>query len=345
MADDPIASLLESYHSLNAAVVDELDSEPSALEFMRHVAANRPFVARGAAADWAAVRKWDAAYLKEKMTGEDVRIAVTPFGNADAIVEAEGRVPIFVEPWEMMEPFSDFFDALVQEENASAPPGPPGSPASNVRYAQPQNDSLRHEYRALTADVPAEISFAQIALQQNADAINIWLGSDRSVTALHKDNYENIYVQVRGRKHFLLLPPVEMPCVNEREVLRGRYVPVHEDETLSPPLEVVPDVSGERVPVPTWDPDFPERNATDYSHLSRPLRVTLHEGDVLYLPAMWYHKVSQSRGDRGFVCAVNYWYDMDFAGSFWTGMNFVREVVEKQAKTGVDYGELTMDVS
>jgi len=36
------------------------------------------------------------------------------------------------------------------------------------------------------------------------------------VTALHRDNYENIYCQVIGNKHFVLLPPIEAPCVNER---------------------------------------------------------------------------------------------------------------------------------
>nr|POF21073.1 jmjc domain-containing protein 7 [Quercus suber] len=356
MPDDPIASLLETYHDLNAAVVDELDSEPSALEFMRYVAANRPFVARKAAADWAAVRKWDAPYLKEKMAGEDVRIAATPLGNADAIVETEGQVPLFVEPWETTQPFCDFLDALLQETSDSSSTTP-GLPIPNVQYAQPQNDSLRNEYPALAADVPRDIPFARIALQRRADAVNIWLGGDRSVTALHKDNYENVYVQVRGRKHFVLLPPVEMPCVNECAVARARYAPVagdgggddddddDDDDIASSLLEVVPDVQGESVPVPMWDPDLPQRNPSKYSHLARPLRVTLSAGDVLYLPALWYHKVSQSRGEDGFVCAVNYWYDMEFAGAFWTGMNFVRDVVEKQRKTEVDYGELEMDAS
>ena len=51
---DPIANLIETYHELNAAVVDELSAEPSPLEFMRYVATNRPFVVRGGAKNWAA---------------------------------------------------------------------------------------------------------------------------------------------------------------------------------------------------------------------------------------------------------------------------------------------------
>ena len=179
--------------------------------------------------------------------------------------------------------------------------------------------------------MPKDIPFARIALQKEADAINLWIGNDRSVTALHKDNYENIYIQVRGQKHFVLLPPVEMPCVNEQPLPAARYEPFEGggDEGL-----VIKENDGEKaVPVATWDPDMPEDRTTEYSHLSKPLRLTLNEGDMLYLPAMWYHKVSQTAGDEGFACAVNYWYDMDFAGSFWTANELVRDAVNAKSGT------------
>jgi len=80
------------------------------------------------------------------------------------------------------------------------------------------------------------------------------------------------------------------------------------------------------VPFATWDPDEPEENETPYSRYSQPLRVTLEEGDMLYLPTLWYHKVSQSCNDEGICCAVNYWYDLDFSGGFWSTANFVRSV-------------------
>lgn len=61
------------------------------------------------------------------------------------------------------------------------------------------------------------------------------------------------------------------------------------------------------VPFATWDPDRPDENATQYSGLAQPMRVTLEPGDMLYLPAMWYHKVLQSCSDEGICVAVNYW--------------------------------------
>lgn len=77
---DPIANAITNYHDLNAAVVDELEGEPSPLEFMRYVAKNRPFVARRAATDWIALSKWNAQYLRAVMEGQSVNVATTPLG-------------------------------------------------------------------------------------------------------------------------------------------------------------------------------------------------------------------------------------------------------------------------
>ena len=88
----------------------------------------------------------------------------------------------------------------------------------------------------------------------------------------------------------------------------------------------------ELLPVPTWDPDEPEKRTTQYSHLAQPIRVTLDEGDMLYLPSLWLHKVSQTAGDEGFACSVNYWYDMSFEGSFWALNGFLRDISKERTK-------------
>lgn len=75
-----IASLISTYHELNANIVDELNEEPSPLEFMRYIAKNRPFIIKKGARDWKACKQWDANYLREAMRGEDVNVAVTPLG-------------------------------------------------------------------------------------------------------------------------------------------------------------------------------------------------------------------------------------------------------------------------
>lgn len=46
------------------------------------------------------------------------------------------------------------------------------------------------------------------------------------------------------------------------------------------------------MPFATWDPDsqdgMEEGNGTKYSRFVEPVRVTLEEADMLYLPALWF---------------------------------------------------------
>lgn len=76
---DPIAELIENWNELNGNI-EELNEEPSPLEFMRYVSRNTPFVVRGGAANWTATRTWTASYLKNFLRDHQINVAVTPFG-------------------------------------------------------------------------------------------------------------------------------------------------------------------------------------------------------------------------------------------------------------------------
>jgi len=79
LGHDSVAELINTWNELNTIVIDELETEPSPLEFMRYVARNTPFVVRGAATGWEALRMWDYDYLAKEMRGT-VNVAVTPHG-------------------------------------------------------------------------------------------------------------------------------------------------------------------------------------------------------------------------------------------------------------------------
>ncbi|KAJ6438698.1 phospholipase A2 protein family [Purpureocillium lavendulum] len=306
--DSALEELISTFNELNSSDVEELHSEPSPLEFMRFVSRNVPFVIRDGASSWKASQKWDAAYLKSALQGETVNVAVTPHGNISAFSRnadsptfspAHQRL-VLAKPHEESQPFDEFLDYVVRQETDPAFP-----PDAETRYAQTQNDNFRDEYLSLFPDAQKDIPFARIALQKAPDAINLWIGNSKSVTATHKDNFENIFVQVRGRKHFVLLPPLCQPCMNEKLLPPATYVRSQEPHGFSLNL----DEGKEPVPFVTWDPEEPSTNATLMSRLANPMHVTLEPGDMLYLPAMWYHKVSQSctADDEGFVVAINYW--------------------------------------
>ncbi|KAI9873922.1 MAG: hypothetical protein M1830_010387 [Pleopsidium flavum] len=319
-----VSNLISSYHELNHDFVDELQEEPSAVEFMRYVAKNRPFIVRGGASQWRAVRKWNAEYLSRVMGDEKVAVAVTPHGNADSVVvDPKDGTLCFIKPCEVEEPFTAFLKYLREQESGT-------NAQQAVKYAQTQNDNLRGEYTKLFSDVDGDIAWSRVALGRAPEAINLWIGNSRSVTALHRDNYENIYCQIIGSKHFVLLPPVETACIGEKFLPAATYAlgcpkspcGIRDDRTL----EITRDNPAQEVPFATWDPDTPQKRATTFSHLSKPYQLTLSVGDMLYLPALWYHKVSQSCSTEGICCAVNYWYDMDFDGSFYATNDFVRNI-------------------
>ena len=58
----------------------------------------------------------------------------------------------------------------------------------------------------------------------------------------------------------------------------------------------------------------------------KPLVVTLCPGEVLYLPALWFHSVAQVPDNNGLCIAVNYWYNMDFTGPLYPLFNFLRHI-------------------
>ncbi|KAF5631571.1 phospholipase [Fusarium sp. NRRL 52700] len=302
--DEAIENLISTFNELNSNSIDELHDEPSPLEFMRYVARNTPFVIRGGASSWKACQDWNSAYLLSVMKGQNVNVAVTPYGNADMPTVPPGEESlVFAKPHYEDQPFEELLEYVARQ--GADPDFPPGA---EVRYAQTQNDNLREEYITLFSDVQKDIPFARIALDKCPDAVNLWIGNSKSVTAMHKDNYENIYVQILGRKHFVLLPSLCYPCVNEQPLKAATYTRGENG------MELKIDTDDEAVPFAIWDPDRPEQNATKFSHLAQPLRVTLNPGDMLYLPAMWYHKVLQScaEEDEGFVLAVNYWSALSY---------------------------------
>ncbi|KAI0120121.1 cupin-like domain-containing protein [Nemania sp. FL0031] len=277
--EDSIAELLTTYNELNSSRIEELVEEPSPLEFMRYVARNTPFVVRRGAVHWTATRTWDAAYLRSTLAGHTVNVAVTPFGNADAPV-LDGKNTVFAKPHEEEREFCEFLDYVVRQEKARSLNGEQeAKDGDEVWYAQTQNDNLRHEYITLFSQVEKSIAFARIALERDPDAINMWIGNSRSVTALHRDNYENVYVQIAGRKHFVLLPPLFQPCVNEQDLEPATYVRSEmksQQEKQGLILRMDSTIDGnedgiQKVPFATWDPDTAGLRATPYSHIAKPI--------------------------------------------------------------------------
>jgi hypothetical protein len=96
-----------------------------------------------------------------------------------------------------------------------------------------------------------------------------WMGPADLSSPLHLDVEHNLFVQIHGRKDWLLLPPEEGPNV---------YFPWREH-----PAELL-----HWSPV---DPDAPDLARFPRYAGVRPLRVTLHPGEILFVPSGWWHVV------------------------------------------------------
>merc|ERR1712137_1406828 len=61
------------------------------------------------------------------------------------------------------------------------------------------------------------------------------------------------------------------------------------------------------VPWIALDPD-----EEDNDIFAKAIRCEIREGELLYLPSLWFHQVSQKEDAEGKVIAVNCWFDMQY---------------------------------
>mmetsp|Transcript_7864 Transcript_7864/g.7927 ORF Transcript_7864/g.7927 Transcript_7864/m.7927 type:complete len:501 (-) Transcript_7864:10-1512(-) len=194
-----------------------------------------------------------------------------------------------------------------------------------VPYLSLQNDNLRVDMAELMEDIQPSLEIADEAFgMQQPEAVNLWIGDERSVSSLHKDHFENMYAVISGEKTFTLLPPTDIMYLDEREYptrkyqLRNKKHPdsvdsdqiVLHDRLKHENLELYESENpSEKIPWISTDPEDPliliKNPKFKYAH---PLRCRVQEGEILYIPAMWFHRVSQTR----LTIAVNYWYDQKF---------------------------------
>ncbi|TFW16248.1 cupin-like domain-containing protein [Duganella callida] len=113
-----------------------------------------------------------------------------------------------------------------------------------------------------------------------------WIGPAGTVTPLHCDFDDNIFAQIWGTKRIFLAPP-------------------HHDAFLSP-REANPILFGS-----PFDPEAPDYAQFPLARQATMIEVIVQPGDMLYVPAGWYHQVraltfslSSNRWARGVPFAL-----------------------------------------
>lgn len=134
---------------------------------------------------------------------------------------------------------------------------------------------------------------------------NLWVGKGGTTSPLHYDDYENILCQLAGRKELTLFPPMDIFYLYYTTRVKGELKYVYPDTFERMPVEGLSKVVfGSSVLLE--DPDL-----TRHPEVVKatPYRVSLKEGECLYLPAYWHHEVKSVADEGGGLnVAVNYWF-------------------------------------
>jgi ribosomal protein L16 Arg81 hydroxylase len=146
---------------------------------------------------------------------------------------------------------------------------------------------VRYYYKNPTTMLPAGVDDSdRIAELQpymaKSLARNLWISSSGLTVGLHFDPADNLNFQLRGRKSFMLYPPG----------VRA-YYPL-------PMFSQTAHISGVFRDGP--DPDLKKFSRFDPG---KGTRIELQEGDVLYIPAYWWHQV-ESLGRENLN--LNFWW-------------------------------------
>ncbi|PWN29547.1 Clavaminate synthase-like protein [Jaminaea rosea] len=312
------------------------------LSFAQKLACPSPLLIRGALQDRKALQQWkEPGYLVAKMGNKKVKVSVTPDGRADDLKPLAGpggqEKTVFALPAEAEMTFAELMSKVTTQ---SSQPSSSHDP-SPVYYLQSQDSNLTDSSTGagdlspllqdlLDSEGRSDISWASEAIGSKPEAVNVWLGGSKSQSSMHRDHYENLFFTVRGRKTFTVFPPFEAHflCEDPR-----RPFDVHRHSADLPHnLSATPE---EGTPATPWipiDPTLPPDAARNrpnrrYAKGLKPLSIEVSEGEMLFLPAGWYHHVSQQADDRTErVCiAVNWWYESQAAfGPQWAMLDFIK---------------------
>jgi ribosomal protein L16 Arg81 hydroxylase len=264
-----LESLLElrsDLSSLTGPHLIDVIHTPTRDSFLRHYyAANRPTLIPRFAVQTHAYERWSPAYLAETLADQEVEIMSERESDNDYEVNCNRHRSAL--------PFSDYVRSVTRAGR------------TNDIYLVANNRLLsRPAARCLLKDlnVATEILDPPAADDNN---VFLWFGAEGTVTPLHYDLVNVLFVQIYGRKRFTLVSPFDTHRLYNHV---GVYSQV--------------------------DPDRPDYERYPRSRLVRTQRVVLQPGDALFVPVAWWHKV-ESLDISISVSFTNFIYRNTFAFS------------------------------
>lgn len=234
-----------------------------------YVARRQPVILGNLAASWPAVARWTPDYFQRSFPG--LRVGVEVWGNDDGINDplhfmqhlsyAETTLGNYVERLQHSQrPSREYY--LAQFPMLRALP----QLQDDIQSLEP----YMVQPRLLPERVRRKLQFPA----------SFWFGPAGSVSTLHFDPADNLFVQIYGKKRFILISPDQSP---------GVYYPHERFKSINfSPLDV------ER---PDFD-RFPAAQGLE------PLQCEMVPGDVLHIPMGWWHYVRATE----ISISLNFWW-------------------------------------
>jgi hypothetical protein len=190
--------------------------------------------------DWPALQKWNLSYLKQLCGDAEVEVLADRAKNANYETSYDQH--------RRKMSFGDYIDWV--EAN----------PRSNDIYIHAQNGFMNTSVgQRLFPDMPA---FEYLEPDRAVGNTFFWFGPADTVTPLHHDNDDIMFVQVYGRKQWALVSP------------RQGHLLYMKNDVFS-----------------NIDAETPDLDAHPLTRFADASRFVLNPGEALFLPTPWYHYV------------------------------------------------------
>ncbi|WVF68961.1 hypothetical protein IAT40_003735 [Kwoniella sp. CBS 6097] len=320
-----LEQLLDDYRDLQSHDVSTYTSPPSALDALRMISRSHPAVIQGFSPLKSAAETydWTQPAIHEDLGGEEkLTVAITDDGLADSVRTLPDGSTTFVKALDMKMTIPDLVSRL----------GPKGKgKEGEAYYLQSQDGNIyrseprpsgESELRMFQKYIKRDVEWMKEATGSEAEAVNLWIGDKKSTTSMHHDPFENIYHVLAGSKILTLLSPIE-----------GLWL----DQHFHPSSTLKRSDNGSLEPILDESPAYPIPwvSSTDFPLRVTPIRVVLSEGETLFLPAGWWHRVEQEEGESGIVVAVNYWYPAEIHPQIYAYERLARRVARLAGRDGV----------
>src|SRR5581483_4257080 len=246
-----------------------------------------PVLWRGIGSEWNCTRNWTLAGLAQRFAGRRIRARATDDG-------IEWFFRFDLSQYQLL-PFEDYINSILRTS-----PGDRNRPpyARNIWIT---DDPVCSDWAGvLLDDCPISSWFPGTQL----NSYNLWIGAVAQKSSIHNDPYDNLNVQIIGKKKVILFAPEQ-----------------HEN--------LYPEFLHSRLWASRIDPDRPDLERFPKFAGARGFAGELSPGDVLFIPKYWWHSFSAAEA----ALNINRWiYSEAERQECWHE--------QPSAKKFIDYGEL-----